>query len=94
MLFDSALLDTFSVRGYNDPHMSKRDYVLQDPDEYSPLLVDDEEQENDFWENYQHFQQAVSLADRVDLDIVDRQTGRTTTFHQVRFSLRNLAVKN
>jgi hypothetical protein len=74
--------------------MSKRDYVLQVSDDYSPLLDEEEEREDDFWDNYLHFHRAVSWADRVDLDVVDKETGQTTTFHQVRFSLRNLATRN
>lgn len=75
--------------------MSKRDYVLRDPDEFSPLLPPEaDEVEGEFWNNYLHFNRTVSLIDRVDLDVIDKQTGRTTTFHQVRFSLRNLASKH
>lgn len=74
--------------------MSHSDFLLQDPDTYSPLLDEGEEVENDFWHNYLHFQRAVAVADKVDLDVVDSQTGRTTTFHQVRFSMRNMASRH
>ena len=42
--------------------MSHSDFLLQDPDTYSPLLDEGEEVENDFWHNYLHFQRAVAVA--------------------------------
>jgi hypothetical protein len=74
--------------------MSQRDHIITDEHEYSPLFSQGDESEDNFWENYQHLQQSVSMIDRVDISVVDTQTGKKTNFNQVRFSLRNLIHKH
>lgn len=71
--------------------MSNNDYQLTN--EPSPILQVDESvtksPEGVFWNNYHRLQDALTSADRVDLNVVNQKTGKVHTYQQVRFSLKN-----
>lgn len=73
---------------------SKTDFVLRDPEEFSPIQEQRVSSQEGFWETYHRFQHAIAFADKVDLDVVDNATGKKTSFNQVRFSVRNFSQKH